>query len=336
MSDYLTAKDLWKVQNILWEVCEKWFDIGIQLKLAPSSLNKIEANFKTVEECCRKMLLTWLSQVDPKPTWSALVEALKSPPVKCEYVARKIKLEHLPKPESSQDQVYLDEIPSTNINNSQNIDFHDYEEEDEDSEVRVKMDELDERFSDLVSHTYRVLVKDKGLTVSDIRLLFSSFPSTRRHEHQEFLDKYIVEMKHDTTVEDLWLRLCHFINYKLLKYIIRKSSCENLIEEMRSYEEDLKSFSKETSLHDFIKCFPKLSSESLHLAAGSNHKLEVKVGGRNCKLIDLDQLEKGFVSTFSLPEICGLILKNVTRMLPHHLDGTCSLHQVTEMEVEHL
>ena len=253
------------------------------------------------------MLHTWLSQVDPKPTWSALVEALKSPVVKCEYVARKIKLEHLPEPERSQDRVYLNEIPSTNINNSQNTDFHDYEEDAENSEVQVKMDELDVRFSDLVDHAYNVLVIDKGFTVSDIRLLFSSFPSTRRHEHQKFLDKYIVEMKHDTTVEDLWLRLCsywHFINYKLLKYIIRKSSCEKLIEEMRSYEEDLKSFSKETSLHDFVKCFPKLSSESLHLATGSNHRLEVKIGGKICKLIDLDLLEKGFVSTFSLPEIC--------------------------------
>ena len=233
MSDYLTAEDLWKVQNILCEVCEKWFDIGIQLKLTPSSLNKIEANYRTVEECCRKMLLTWLSQVEPVPTWAALVEALTSPTVKCNNVARKIELEHLTELESSQD---LNEIPSASINNSQNTDFHDYEEEDEDSEVRVKMDELDERFSDLVSHTYRVLVKDQSFTASDMRLLFSSFPSTRRHEHQEFLDKYIVKMEHDVTVDDLWFQLCsywHFINYKLLKFIIRKSGCEKLIGEMK-------------------------------------------------------------------------------------------------------
>ena len=310
MSDYLTDKDLWKVQNILWEVCERWFDIGIQLKLEPNNLNKIEANYKTVEECCRKMLLTWLSQVEPKPTWSALVEALKSPAVKCEDVARKIKLEHLPEPESSQNQV-----PSTNINNFQNTDFHDYEEDEEDSEVKVRMDELDERFSDLVDHAYKVLVKDLGLSVSDLRSRLDNFPSTRRHEHQEFLDKYIVRMGHDVTVNDLWSQLCsywHFINYKLLEHIIRKSGCKKLIKKMKSYKEDLISFSKETSLHDFVKCFPKLCSKNLSLAAGSNHRLEVKVGGKICKLIDLDRLEKGFVSTFSLPEICGLILKNMS------------------------
>ena len=311
MSDYLTAKDLWKVQNILWEVCEKWFDIGLQLKLEPNNLNKIEVNFKTVEECCRKMLLTWLSQVDPKPTWAALVEALKSPPVKCEYVARKIELEHLQKPESSQNQVHLDE----NINNSQNPDFHDCEEDEEDSEVKVRMDELDERFSDLVDHAYRVLIKEQGLSVSDLRSHLDNFPSTRRHEHQEFLDKYIVRMGRDVTVYDLWSQLCsywHFINYKLLEHIIRKSGCKKLIKKMKSYKEDLISFSKETSLHDFVKCFPKLCSKKLSLAAGSNHRLEVKVGGKICKLIDLDRLEKGFVSTFSLPKICGLILKNMS------------------------
>ena len=46
MSDHLTANDLWKVQNILSEVCEKWFDIGIQLKLTPGNLKTIEANYK--------------------------------------------------------------------------------------------------------------------------------------------------------------------------------------------------------------------------------------------------------------------------------------------------
>ena len=311
MSDYLTDKNLGEIQNILSEVCEKWFNIGIQLKITHGTLKIIEADYKKVEECCREMLHTWLTQ-EPEPTWAALVEALKSPSLKCEDVARKIELEHLPEPESSQDRVYLDEIPPTNINNLQNTDLHDYEEDDEDSEVKVRMEELDEHYSDLVSHTYRVLVKDQSFTVSDIRSLFNTFPSTRRHEHKEFLDKYIVKMEHDVTVDDLWSQLCsywHFINYKLLKYIIRKSGCKNLIEEMKSYEEDLKSFSKETSLHDFVKCFPKLSSESL---AGNNHRLEVKVGGKICKLIHLDRLEKGFVSTFSLPEICGLILKKMS------------------------
>ena len=315
MSDCLSAKDLGEIQNILSEVCKKWFNIGIQLKVTHGTLENIEANYKTVEECCRKMLHTWLSQVEPKPTWAALVEALKSPTVKCNNVARKIELEHLTELESSQDRVYLNEIQSASINNSQNTTFHNYEEDAEVSEIKVRMKKLDKRFSDLVSHAYNVLVEDQGLSVSKIRLFFNTFPSTRRHEHKEFLDKYIVKMEHDITVDDLWSQLCsywHFINYKLLKYIIRKSGCEKLIKEMKSYKEDLKSFKKETSLHDFVKCFPKFSSESPRLTTGSNHRLEVKVGGKIGKLIDLDRLEKGFVSTFSLPEICGLILKKMS------------------------
>ena len=315
MSDYLTAKDLGKIQNILSEVYKKWFDIGIQLELTHGTLENIEANYKTVEERCREMLHTWLSQVEPAPTWAALVEALKSPSVKCEDVARKIELEHLPIPGSSQDQVYLNVIQSTNINNSQNTDFHDCEEDEEDSEVKVRMDKLDERFSDLVKHAYRDLVKNQGLSVSDLRSHLDNFPSTRRHKHQEFLDIYIVRMGHDVTVDDLWSQLCsywHFINYELLEHIIKESGCKKLKKKMENYKKDLISFKRETSLHDFVKCFPKLCSESLRLAAGSNHRLEVKIDGKIGKLIHLDRLEKGFVSTLSLPKICGLILKNMS------------------------
>ena len=74
--------------------------------------------------------------------------------------------------------------------------------------------------------TRTFLKKKKNFTVLYLRGIFDSFPSTRRHEHQEFLDKYIIMQTLKLTVDDLWLQFCkywHFINYDLLKFIIDKS-----------------------------------------------------------------------------------------------------------------
>ena len=129
------------------------------------------------------------------------------------------------------------------------------------------------------------------------------------------------------TADDLWSRLCsywHFINYQLLKFIIKNVAHQTLIAEMRKYELDLKTFFKETSLLDFLKCFPRLCREGNPM---SSQPLEVKVNAKyyEFKLADLYHLEEAFVTTFSLPKICGFILEEVklgcffiTWMIPVH------------------
>ena len=82
MSEYLTDYDLKKVRNYLWEVCTKWFDIGIELNLKPAQLEVIKCDHAgNVQDCYTQMLIQWLSQIDPLPTWYALVDALKSPAI---------------------------------------------------------------------------------------------------------------------------------------------------------------------------------------------------------------------------------------------------------------
>ncbi len=76
MSDYLTTSDLKKVRNYLWEVRTKWFDIGIELNLKPDQLDVIKCDHSNVQDCYTQMLREWLAQIDPLPTWSALVVAL--------------------------------------------------------------------------------------------------------------------------------------------------------------------------------------------------------------------------------------------------------------------
>ena len=326
MSTRLTSKDLKDIQNVLWDAQKKWFNIGIQLGLDSVKLEAIKCNCTDVEDRFTKMLSEWLVQVDPEPTWDRLVSALKARPVDCKQIAREIEQKYCTK-----EPIPHQSPPLTlAAGNVTIVKYSDIENElptlaDPPRKVMVTLEDLDDSFSRLVLRTYENLCKSGNFTVSFLRQRLNTFPSRRRFEHQEFLDNYILKMEHDTTADDLWSQLCsywHFINYGLLKFIINKAECRELICDMNQYEIEWRAFSEETSIHDFVKCFPELYQRGMESANKS--ELNVKLGDK-FKLRDLNRLEKAFVTTFSLPEICGLILKkistgcfNITWMVPVH------------------
>ena len=96
----LTVNDLKKVLNSLWEARAKWIDIGIQLDMKVQSLEAINHDHNEVGSCLRVMLTDWLKQVDPPPTWEALVDAMKSPTVGCAQLAGTIEKTHCKKGKS--------------------------------------------------------------------------------------------------------------------------------------------------------------------------------------------------------------------------------------------
>ena len=76
----MTSKDLKTVRKAVWDARTKWMDIGIELDLSMPDLAAIEAAHRSdIGRCFIEMLTLWLKQVDPPPTWSALVAALKDP-----------------------------------------------------------------------------------------------------------------------------------------------------------------------------------------------------------------------------------------------------------------
>ena len=309
MSKPLTLQDLKEVKNISWNARTKWREIGIQLKIDYETLNVIECDCDNVDSRFDKMLSTWLIQINPEPTWTRLSSALKSKPVDREDIAQNIERENL----------INESISTKNEEVAVKVSVA------PPRKVATEMEELENKFSKLVRCTYDALVEKNKFSVSYLRSRFSSFPSRHRHEHQDFLENNILKMQPGTTADDLWLQICyygHFINYGLLKFIIDNTGCKDLISDMQQYEEELNRFCKETNIHDFVKCFPVLYRKGLPSA--NNHELNVKVGD-NFKLSDLNHLENAFVTTFSLPEICGVILKkiftgcfNITWMVPVH------------------
>ena len=87
----MSVADLRKVQDSIWEARTDWYNLGLGLDIAPDSLDAIQQeNAQKPDHCFRAMLTKWLKQDSPRPTWSALAEALRSPSVDHSKLAEQI------------------------------------------------------------------------------------------------------------------------------------------------------------------------------------------------------------------------------------------------------
>lgn len=70
----------------------KWHDIGLQIGLKHPDLEAIRMRRRDdPDECFKELLSDWLNRMNPKPTWSALTDALRSPTVGLEQLAEEIE-----------------------------------------------------------------------------------------------------------------------------------------------------------------------------------------------------------------------------------------------------
>ena len=79
------------VQNKTWSARWKWYHTGIGLDIPVDSLEAINLNYQgNCERCYTAMLTEWLRRMSPRPTWTALAEALRSPPVNMRNLAAQL------------------------------------------------------------------------------------------------------------------------------------------------------------------------------------------------------------------------------------------------------
>ena len=72
-------------------ISHKWYDIGLQLKVKPNVLNRIQSQYSDPAVCLRMTLSDWLIGISPYPTWEALAKALESRSVKEDRLAKKVR-----------------------------------------------------------------------------------------------------------------------------------------------------------------------------------------------------------------------------------------------------
>ena len=68
------------LRELLSKVSADWENIGLILELKEGELRNIRSDHDESEKCFREMLKLWLNQVEPPPTWSAIIEAIDTYP----------------------------------------------------------------------------------------------------------------------------------------------------------------------------------------------------------------------------------------------------------------
>ena len=74
----LSDIDLPVVMEELNTACVKWYDIGMMLRVKLNRLDAIKEQYSNPSDCLRETLKMWLKIYPPHPTWSNIVDALRS------------------------------------------------------------------------------------------------------------------------------------------------------------------------------------------------------------------------------------------------------------------
>ena len=73
------------------------FMLGMKLKLHHYEVEAIHSKYTDPRERLLHVILLFLKQEDPQPTWGVVVKALWSPVINLPWLARKVRANHFPK-----------------------------------------------------------------------------------------------------------------------------------------------------------------------------------------------------------------------------------------------
>ena len=81
------------VYKAIEEIVDEWYLLGINLSIPPPMLDTIKRDFHRTKDQKTEMIQVWMTG-GSMPTWSSLVEALRSPSTDLPRIAERISQEH--------------------------------------------------------------------------------------------------------------------------------------------------------------------------------------------------------------------------------------------------
>ena len=69
--------------------------MGLKLGIPDHVLQSIRRNFTDPDECLYEVILEFLKQEEPRPTWRAIIDALKDASVNYTHLACELERRHL-------------------------------------------------------------------------------------------------------------------------------------------------------------------------------------------------------------------------------------------------
>ena len=92
----LTPDDAGMVLNELFEARNQSYVLGLALQLPLDKVEDIHSQYQNPGECLLHVIVAFLRQTDPRPTWRVIVNALRSRAVDLPTLARRVEKVYCP------------------------------------------------------------------------------------------------------------------------------------------------------------------------------------------------------------------------------------------------
>lgn len=99
--------------HILEEILEAQIQsryLGLKLNIPEHEVTSIHTRYANPKDCLYHILVEFLKQIDPRPTWKVIIAALRSPAVNLPQLAEKLEATHIPDLRTTRDV-----LPETNV-----------------------------------------------------------------------------------------------------------------------------------------------------------------------------------------------------------------------------
>ena len=84
----------------------KSYELGLKFKLPQHVVEAIHSKDIPADKCLLRILIKFLQQVNPRPTWRVIVEALKASAVNLPGLAARVETAHFPDSTATRDVVH--------------------------------------------------------------------------------------------------------------------------------------------------------------------------------------------------------------------------------------
>ena len=102
----LGTDDLATVLNDIFPCRAKWYNLGIQLRVAVGTLDCFRVQYSDPGDQLREVVRTWLTTSE-NSTWGAMVEAVRSPVIEEANLARELQRKYCSSGQSSVDGEWI-------------------------------------------------------------------------------------------------------------------------------------------------------------------------------------------------------------------------------------
>ena len=252
------------------------------------------------------MLLDWLKQTNPLPTWTAIVTALKKPAVRLEQLAEEIEKKWI-----SESNGIAAEVAKLSFPHIKDVAPDDRMREELEQRLRVESKDIIQEFRILRNKFFDSL-EERKITVGKL-------VEYLEEEIDDHLQQQVINSFED--VKNFIKRISSFYDYQLIKYMIRLTGTEKDKDQLEEYEKAFLYYAKRR-IYECPSTFGNLDDAGSELHV----KLDSKYDG--CNLEQLKEFQYRLCSILRISVyVCRLksIEKGclfLTFMIPHHVQET--------------